>query len=413
MDKRLLVLVCVSALPSQLLAQRDSLAVCTDTLTCYFDQGKFSIDGSHRSHQQFTYQLDSLAALFRRQPHRLDILDFVVGTSPEGASVDNLRLAEARAHALRSSLIARIPPKVFTDSLPLARNRSWEMLADLLRSSTLLYREDALSILAHTPEWVVRGGRVVDSRKRQLMQLRGGVLWRTMQGEMFSRLRLASVVLRYSPVSAVEPDSVAPPQEPIAPSPATEVELSSVSTHERRTLHMALRSNLLYDAVLVPNVGLELDLGKRWSLLGSWAYAWWHTDRKHYYWRLYGGDLELRRYWGKYQGTRLFSGHHMGLYAGLVTYDFELGGRGYLGEHWSYYGGISYGYSLPIGRRLNLDFSLGLGYLGGRYKEYLPEHDCYVWQVTKERSYVGPTKAEISLVWLVDFTRYRSIKRKR
>ena len=39
-----------------------------------------------------------------------------------------------------------------------------------------------------------------------------------------------------------------------------------------------------------------------------------------------------------------------------------------------------YGYSLPIARRLNIDFTIGAGYWGGIYHEYKPEADYYVWQ---------------------------------
>ena len=63
--------------------------------------------------------------------------------------------------------------------------------------------------------------------------------------------------------------------------------------------------------------------------------------------------------------------------------------------------GIEYGYSLPIARRLNLDFTLGLGYLEGKLIEYVPEDNHYVWQKTKKLHWFGPTKAEISLVWLI------------
>ena len=130
-------------------------------------------------------------------------------------------------------------------------------------------------------------------------------------------------------------------------------------------------------------------------------YAWWKSDRRHRYWRTYGGDIEGRYWLGRKAKEKPLQGHHIGLYAQLVTYDFEWGGRGYLGDKWSYGGGISYGYSHPIARRLNLDFTLGIGYLGGEYKEYLPIDNCYVWQVTKQRHWFGPTKAEISLVWLI------------
>ena len=42
------------------------------------------------------------------------------------------------------------------------------------------------------------------------------------------------------------------------------------------------------------------------------------------------------------------------------------------GSKWSYGGGVAYGYSLPVGHRFNVDFTLGIGYLGGSYKEYIP-----------------------------------------
>ena len=50
-------------------------------------------------------------------------------------------------------------------------------------------------------------------------------------------------------------------------------------------------------------------------------------------------------------------------------------------------------YSLPISRRLNLDFTLGVGYWGGEYHEYIPSDGHYVWQSTKQRHWFGPTKA--------------------
>lgn len=121
----------------------------------------------------------------------------------------------------------------------------------------------------------------------------------------------------------------------------------------------------------------------------------------HNYWRIYGGDVELRKWLGSAAKRKPLTGYHIGAYAQIVTYDFELGGRGYLADRWSYAAGMSYGYSLPVAKRLNIDFSIGLGYMGGEYKEYLPQDGHYVWQSTKRRHWIGPTKAEISLVWLI------------
>jgi hypothetical protein len=62
---------------------------------------------------------------------------------------------------------------------------------------------------------------------------------------------------------------------------------------------------------------------------------------------------------------------------------------------------VEYGYSVKIAKRFNIDFSLGVGYLWGEYKEYIPDAGRYVWQATKQRKWIGPTNAEISLVWLI------------
>lgn len=176
-------------------------------------------------------------------------------------------------------------------------------------------------------------------------------------------------------------------------------EISKQSINQQH--HISLKTNLLYDVLLIPNIGLDFYLKNNWSLSGNWMYAWWKNNNRHRFWRVYGGDIEVRRWFGVRASEKSLTGHHLGLYAGIVTYDFEWEHRGYLGDRWSYGGGISYGYAVPIARRLNLDFSIGVGYLGGEYKEYLPIDTHYVWQSTKQRHWFGPTKAEISLVWLI------------
>ena len=172
---------------------------------------------------------------------------------------------------------------------------------------------------------------------------------------------------------------------------------------------VAIKSNLLEDFATIPNLGIEISLRKQWSIGLNGMGAWWKSDRRHRYWRIYGGNIYARKYFGKKAEQRTFTGHHLGLYAQALTYDFEWGGRGYMGgipggnifDKMNYGVGLEYGYSLPVARRLNFDFSLGIGYLGGEYREYTPIEDHYVWQYTKKRNWFGPTKAEISLVLLL------------
>ena len=94
-------------------------------------------------------------------------------------------------------------------------------------------------------------------------------------------------------------------------------------------------------------------------------------------------------------------GHHVGVYGQMLTYDIEWGGTGYLGDRWSWAAGLSYGYSLPVGKRLNIDFTLGVGYLQSDYMKYTPQDNCYVWDSTHGRRWCGPTKMEVSLVWCI------------
>lgn len=62
-----------------------------------------------------------------------------------------------------------------------------------------------------------------------------------------------------------------------------------------------------------------------------------------------------------------------------------MGGEpgGMLWDKTNYAAGVEYGYSLPIANRLNIDFTLGVGYWGGKYYEYVPLDSHYVWQATK------------------------------
>ena len=129
-------------------------------------------------------------------------------------------------------------------------------------------------------------------------------------------------------------------------------------------------------------------------------YSWWSKPRGNFFWRTYGGDVEIRRWVGRAAHENPLTGHHVGLYGQMTTYDFAVSRNGSLADRWSWGAGISYGYSHPVGRRLNLDFTIGVGYFGGKYKKYRHIDDCYVWQSTHRLRWFGPTKAEISLVWL-------------
>ena len=186
--------------------------------------------------------------------------------------------------------------------------------------------------------------------------------------------------------------------------------VSEVSDQRSDLKLLSISTNLLYDAALIPNIGLEVSLGKQWTIGADWFYTRISSNSRHRYWQGYGGYLTVRRYFGnnpltlssKSQDCPRLTGHHLGVYALGLTYDVEWGGKGYQADKFGFGGGLEYGYALPIGRRLDLDFTIGIGFQGGEYKEYEPADDDtghYVWEATKKRSWWGPTKAAITLRW--------------
>ena len=181
------------------------------------------------------------------------------------------------------------------------------------------------------------------------------------------------------------------------------------SEGERLPFAAQLRTNMLYDLLMVPNIGGDIALGRHFSVGARWMYAWWSRSRSDFFWRIYGGDVSGRWWFGKEAREKRLQGHHVGVYGGAFIYDFELGGHGNMGgypgaslwEQCQYVAAVEYGYTLPIARRLNLDFSVGVGYMGGKYVTYKPIDGHFVWDSTRRRSYFGPTKLEVSLVWLL------------
>lgn len=340
-------------------------------------------------------------------------VSFCGSASPEGSFAANRSLAERRRMALERYVRERV---LLPDSIVTYPNEgfiAWNRLAELVEQSDMPYKEEAVDVLRNVPEFTYNDkGVLVDSRKKHLMELRWGRTWNYMYSHFFSDLRNASMVLVTVRPKPMEPVAEVPEEKVPAEVPAVVQPVDSVAqlpVEEKKPFYMAVKSNLLYDVLAVPNVGVEFYLGDNWSVVGQWMYGWWSKNSSHRYWRIYGGDLAIRKWFGKEAEEKPLTGHHLGIYGQAFTYDFEWHGKGYMGgrpggtlwDKLNYAAGVEYGYSLPIARRLNLDFTIGLGYWGGQYYEYIPLDGHYVWQATKNRHWFGPTKAEVSLMWLL------------
>ena len=174
------------------------------------------------------------------------------------------------------------------------------------------------------------------------------------------------------------------------------------SGKSRRRPLFAVKTNLLFDAALMPNIELEVPIGKRWSLNGEYMFPWWLINDDRYCLQVLMGGLEVRYWPGRRSGRDVLTGHFLGLYAGGGKYDLQWDKNGYQGEFFIA-AGVSYGYAHSIARNLRLEYNIGIGMLRTDYRHYhsRDNHRTLLWQENGEYTWLGPTKLKISLVWLI------------
>ncbi|WP_346696755.1 OmpA family protein [Barnesiella viscericola] len=117
--------------------------------------------------------------------------------SPDGSEEANAQLAEGRAEELKNYLVneGNIPASLIEHH---AEGIAWDMLRQQVAASEMEGRDEVLSILDHTPVWVFDDqGRVVGSRKKELMDLQGGRPYRYMLEHFFPDLRNSSNTVLY------------------------------------------------------------------------------------------------------------------------------------------------------------------------------------------------------------------------
>lgn len=346
---------------------------------------------------------------------RISSVTFCGYASPEGSDELNRHLAAGRLASLENLVRedVEIPDSIISrvDSyIP------WEYLRRRVEESGIALSDSVIDIIDMPARLVVEpgGDNLVDHRIVRLKSLQHGKVWDELFRRYFSGMRNASaVIFTFDEVAyPLVMQEMSPASLDVAAKVDDMAYISAAAipaSRKPRHLFMALRTNMLYDALAVPNVGAEFYLGRNFSISAGWMHAWWSSDARRRYWRLYGGEIGIRRWFGKAARSKPLTGHHIGLYAQALTYDFQFGGKAYIGgepggsilDRAHFGGGIEYGYSLPVHRRLNIDFSIGAGYLGGRVYEFVPGDEGYSLSAIKNRNWIGPTKLEVSLVWLL------------
>lgn len=164
----------------------------------------------------------------------------------------------------------------------------------------------------------------------------------------------------------------------------------------------AIKTNLLYDLTTTMNLGVEFRTAPKYTLDITANYnPWSFSQNKQFKHLLIQPEF---RYWT----CEAFNGHFFGLHA--MYGRFNIGGRlpyfpfnrteGERHQGNLFGAGISYGYQWYLSPRWNLEATFGLGYQHLNYTTY-ECGTCGKELHQNNKNYFGPTKAGISLIYVI------------
>lgn len=172
-----------------------------------------------------------------------------------------------------------------------------------------------------------------------------------------------------------------------------------------RAQDVAVKSNLLYDALLSPTLGVEVGLAPKWTLdVSGTINAWAVNDHR---WKQWMVQPEAR-YWF----CQRFSGHFVGVHLIGGQYNFGNLNNGikFLGtdfsklsdqryQGWMAGAGVAYGYSWILSRHWNIEAEIGIGWIYTRSDVYNCANCGKKVRSKVPHNYVGPTKAALNIIY--------------
>lgn len=169
---------------------------------------------------------------------------------------------------------------------------------------------------------------------------------------------------------------------------------------------VAVKTNLLYDALLTANAGIEVGLAPKWTLdvsgnINAWDFSngkkWkhWLVQPEARYWF-------CQRFAGHFVGAHLIGGQfnvgHIDLPFKFLGTDFrEL--KDHRWQGWMAGAGVAYGYTYILDRHWSIEGEIGFGWIYSRYDLYRCAGCGMKLRENIPHNYVGPTKAAINIIF--------------
>lgn len=338
----------------------------------------------------------------RRVLAGLDRIVVTAASSPEGSAALNEKLAAQRVLAMKSYLMWQYP---FLDRdiiYTFSAGENWSGLRKMVDEDRRMpYRDEVLRVLDSDVS--------TEYQKSALKRIGNGVAYRYISTHMLPKLRGAAAATLHlkedfgKVIERIDTVYIEKIKEIVVEKEVAVAEEPELESHPL----FAIKTNLLFDLFSALNVEIEIPIGKRWSVAGEWVFPWWLYKKKQIALQVGNGNLEIKYWLGNRDDRRQLTGWFVGLYGGGGYYDLEWKTKGYQGEFW--HGGVSGGYAHTISKNGNwrMEYTLGVGYMKTKYRKYVPKFGPddewhLIRQGTGRRSWVGPTRAKVSLVWMIN-----------
>lgn len=165
---------------------------------------------------------------------------------------------------------------------------------------------------------------------------------------------------------------------------------------------IGIKNNLIYDATLTPNLGLEIGTGKKSTLDINVGYnPFTFSDHKRFKHWLVQPEY---RFWTCEKFNGMFWGIHAhGGEFSVAKLKLPFGAfptlRNHRYEGYFVGGGLTLGYQWILSKHWNLEASIGAGYAYINYDKYNCP-DCGPKLKSDIYHYFGVTKAAISLIYI-------------
>jgi hypothetical protein len=364
------------------------------------------IEFGYGNNEKNTRELDSLI-MFYLKYHYVQSIEITAHTSWDGEWDTNRRLSTARANAVKEHLLDRFPSLRQISILVHIGGEDWNEFRDeLLRDSAVPLRDQVLRIVDNQ-------ALSFDKKELRIRKLNAGNTYTYLSDRIFPLQRRTDLQIVFH--RGVEPQNVN-----LAPVEATAFETASsvapvmksqrtpttptrqANTHKWENTAIRLeqvKTNLLYLAAGVFNVGAELSVGQQFSLDVPFNFSP-YTMKRDYRIRVLSIQPELRWWTGKQ-----LSGHFFGLHTHVAYYNVALNVNDRKQDKngstplWGV--GASYGYALPIGQAWQLEFTAGLGYARLVYDTFHNVTNGAKY-ATSTKNYWGITRAGISLSYRIN-----------